>query len=371
MSKQLKLVITCGGTGGHFYPGLALARCAGSENTRLLLSGAHAPEQIAIAAQAGITGLPLTAMPSPGSLRNACRFVYGLCKGVREAKRALREFSPDAVIGMGSFASLPVAWAAKSLKIPLFLHDGNARIGRANRFLSSWARGLGAGFPPVNGDKCSAPIIDCGMPVRPELISQREMSKADAARRAAELWQREFSPDRPVLLVFGGSQGAAKINELVPEAVNSCGVPDIQIIHLTGRGKLESTREAYARCDLSPLLLESTSEMGVLLALADVVVSRSGGSTVAELALFGKAALLIPYPFAAENHQLDNARFYASSVAGQVIEQSELTPDKIAEFLTVLGDPDRLADWSSRAATLGRPRAAEDFLDAIAAAIGK
>ena len=362
----MKIVITCGGTGGHFFPGLAIARSVDNSEVKLLLSGIHSVEQAAIAGKFGISAVELPEMPSPGSLKKFFRFFYGLTRGFFIARRELKKFVPDAVIGMGSFASLPVALAARSLHIPLFLHDGNARIGKANRVLSRFAKALGAGFPPVNGNACRCEIVDCGMPVRPELVSGSALSKAQAIEKLNEITGYGFTPDKPLLLVFGGSQGALAINSTLPAAVAGCAVKDLQIVHLTGRGKLEECQKFYQASGVKACLLETSGDMDVMLSAADVVVSRSGGSSVAELALFGKAALLIPYPYAAEHHQDDNAAFFCNSGAGKMILQSLLTAEKIADFLnTVFLHPEIREDMANRAAQLARPCAAQDFLAAI------
>lgn len=359
----MKIVISCGGTGGHFFPGLALAREAGKENARLLLSGIHAENQKAIAEKYEIPAVALP--PMPVWKRHFFRFLGGLVKGYATARKTMKSDRPDAVIGMGSFASLPILLAAKNLHIPVFLHDGNARIGKANRILSRCAKMLGIAFPAVN--HCSCPVYECGMPVRQELIVQAEMTRLDALAKIKELFGTDFSADAPILLVFGGSQGAAAINAALPVALQKYGRSDIQIIHLTGVGKLDAAREAYQDLPNCRLLLETTSEMGALLAAADLVVSRSGGSTVAELALFGKPAVLIPYPYAAEGHQTDNARYYEKGGAASVLLQSDLSADVLLALLKCyLDDESKRKSASGCAKALGRPRAAADFLTAVA-----
>ncbi len=359
----MKIVISCGGTGGHFFPGLALAREAGNANARLLLSGIHADAQKKIAESYAIEALALP--PMPIWKRHFFSFLRGLAQGYATARNSLRENPPDAVIGMGSFASLPILLAARKLHIPVFLHDGNARIGKANRILSRHAKLLGIAFPAVN--VCHCPILECGMPVRQELIAQTSLSREEALAKIKEIFGVAFSADAPILLVFGGSQGAAAINACVPAALAQYGKKEVQVIHLTGVGKLDAVREAYRNLPNVHLLQETTSEMAPLLAAADLVISRSGGSTVAELALFGKPAVLIPYPYAAENHQTDNARYYENSGAGNVLLQSELTPETLTERLRFyLDDEVQRKSAFAKAKALARPRAAADFLAAVA-----
>ncbi len=205
------------------------------------------------------------------------------------------------------------------------------------------------------------------MPVRPELEKQSALCRSEAFSLIAEKFGVSFDEKNPLILIFGGSQGAAAINAVLPEAVTLYGRREVQIIHLTGAGKMDAVSEAWKKLPNAHLVLESTPEMGILLAAADLVVSRSGGSTVAELALFGKAALLIPYPFAAEYHQTDNARHYGSSGAGSVVLQEELTAEKIAAlFHQYLDDGAALKTVSAKALALARPHAAARFLAAVA-----
>ncbi|MCQ2378735.1 MAG: UDP-N-acetylglucosamine--N-acetylmuramyl-(pentapeptide) pyrophosphoryl-undecaprenol N-acetylglucosamine transferase [Victivallaceae bacterium] len=359
----MKIAVSCGGTGGHFYPGLALAREAGGDASLVLLSGIHAPEQKAIAEKQGLRAVALPAMPI--WKRAPFGFARGLWNGFFTARKELKTFAPDAVIGMGSFASAPILLAAKTLSLPIYLHDGNARIGKANRIFSRFARLLGIAFPPVN--TCVCPVSECGMPVRPELEAQTSMSRGEAFAKMRELFGVEWQDDAPLALIFGGSQGAAAINAVLPEAVAQYGKKELRIVHLTGAGKKAAADEAWKPLPNPRLVLESTPEMGVLLAAADIVVSRSGGSTVAELALFGKAAVLIPYPYAAENHQTDNARYYESSGAGSVVLQEDLSAETIsALFHRYLDDGAALKAVSEKAKVLARPRAAAHFLAAVA-----
>ena len=374
MRNLEKVVITCGGTGGHFYPGLAIAKRALGRGikAKLLLSGVNSVRQSEIAQAAGVDAVILPEMPSPGTLRRTLRFVSGLTGGTLAAIRQLRSFRPDAVIGMGSFASLPVATAAQLAGVPLFLHDGNARIGRANRFLSRYARFLGAGYPPVNRDRCRCPVIDVGMPVREKLEAARGITRAEAVRALNRKFGVGLEPELPTLLVFGGSQGAKIFNETVPQAVKQLADVEFQLLHLTGRGKLESTVEAYRDFPGKKLVIESDEEMEYFLGAADLVISRSGGATVAELALFGKPALLVPYPFAAEGHQKDNADFYVSGGAGECFDNADFSVDLAAGRIGhYLREPDKLKVLSRAALQLARPDAAGAMLDCIAMSLGQ
>jgi len=317
-----RLVITCGGTGGHFFPGLSIAREVKSQgkSVLILLSGEHAVAQREIAKNFGIDAVALPNMPS---YRKApFRFCCGLLGGFFSALRQLGKFKPQALLGMGSFATSPLIAAAWVRRIPVFLHDGNARIGKANRIFSRKAKIMGTGFPAVNAHVCRCPVVCTGMPVRPELRQFADLSKADAIAALNSGFGVNFTAELPVVLVTGGSQGAAIFNSVLPQVLCSR-AEKFQLIHLTGKGKFAETAQAYENAGFPKLLLDSCSQMELCLGAADLVFSRSGGSTAAELSLFGKASVLVPYPYAAEGHQTDNAGYFESHGAAKMVKNSD------------------------------------------------
>ena len=332
------IVITCGGTGGHFYPGLSIARTqqARGKKVLLLLSGKNSAEQSCVAEKFNIPCLTLPHMPSPSIKhpRNCWKFLKGLLGGIKQAKAVLKAEKPTAVLGMGSFASLPVIWAAKSLRLPIFLHDGNARIGKANRFLSRYARVLATAFPAVNFHKVRSKYVVSGMPVRPEL-KQSAMSKADAINALNEKFKSSLTAENFTILLFGGSQGARKLNEVFGKAVKALAKKHshIQLIQLTGAGEFDSVVKFYGEPDFPLLLLPSLAEMHWAYNAADLVICRSGGSTVAELNAFGKYAVVVPYPFASELHQDDNADYLATLKAAEKVNNADLNETMALELL--------------------------------------
>ena len=186
MMKLQRLVISCGGTGGHFFPGLSIARTFKKQggSVLLLLSGVNAVNQVNIAASFGIDAVALPHLPN--WKRNPFGFISGAIKGFCKSFREIKRFAPQAVLGMGSFTMTPVITAGKLQRIPVALHDGNARIGRGNRIFSRFAEVLGAGFPPVNGSACHCRIVDAGMPVRPELLDAKDITRAAAVKKLNE-----------------------------------------------------------------------------------------------------------------------------------------------------------------------------------------
>ena len=371
MKKLERLIISCGGTGGHFYPGLSIARefQAQGGSVILLLSGVNSVQQVKAAQSCGINAVALPMMPS--ITRNPLKYFWGLFLGWRQSMKVMKSFAPQAVLGMGSFAMSPVLTAALMKKVPIALHDGNARVGRANRWSSCFAKVLGAGYPPVNKDKCHCRIADVGMPVRPELLKAEKLGRSEALQKLNELFGSDLKDGLTTILIFGGSQGAAVFNTVLPQALLECDMDSIQVLHLCGKGKKEDAEKLYSKAAFPVLLLESSDKMEYFLAAADAVFCRSGGSTLAELALFGKGAYLIPYPYASEGHQQDNAEYFERNGAAKIIVNSEFTVEKACELLKSEVGADRsiIIQRGEAAAKLARPDAASDMLKEISSVI--
>jgi UDP-N-acetylglucosamine--N-acetylmuramyl-(pentapeptide) pyrophosphoryl-undecaprenol N-acetylglucosamine transferase len=368
-----RLVITCGGTGGHFFPGLSIAREFKEEGGEVLLflGGKNADAQADIATLHGIDSVKLTSSPRPNSVTGAYKFMSETFSGIIAARKYLKKFKPDALLAMGSFTSLPAAIGAMTLQIPLFLHDGNARVGKANRFLSRWAQYLCTAFPAVNGDKIRCPFSFTGMPVRPELIVS-QISKSEAIQNLNIKFGSILDPELPTILIFGGSQGAEVFNRNFPEAILESPNRQFQVLHLTGHGKFEFVNSVYEKAFFPFLALPSASEMDLFYQAADIVVCRSGGSTIAELTLFGKFAFLVPYPHAAENHQYDNALYMKNGGAAEIIANAECTREKAAKLLDRwLEDPEKYRALGIKSKDLGKPHAAADTLQIIKDCLAK
>ena len=263
---------------------------------------------------------------------------------------------------MGSFAMTPVLLAARKRRIPIFLHEGNTVIGKANRIFSRSARAVGCAYPPVNAERIRAPWELVGMPVRQSLRRHVGITKEQAIRALNDNFGAGFVPELSTLLVIGGSQGAASFNSVLPAVFKSC--PDrLQVMHLSGRGKREDTTEAYRGFTGKLLLLESSEHIEWFLGAADLVFARSGGSTLAELTLFGKPAVLIPYPYAAEDHQRRNAEWFVGAGGGRMIASSDFSFDTAKAMLEI--PPDEWRRCSAASLRAARPDAAEKMLAMI------
>jgi len=368
MQELNRLIVSCGGTGGHFNPGLSTAcafRDAGGKPL-LILGGKHFEEQSKTAEKNGIEYRRVSCAPLSKSPGGILRFFSQQWRGYREACAVFREFKPDAVLSMGAFPSIPASVAAWRTRIPLFLHDGNARIGKSNRVFSRIASGIALSFPAVNEGTLHCPATVTGLPLRKALLEDVPASKAEAIARINATRGTAFAPDRPVVLVFGGSLGAAAINENFTIPIDHPNAASLQVIHLSGPGKYNAIHDKYSACGINALTLESASDMQNLYMAADLVVCRAGGSTVSELAIFGRYAVLVPYPYAAEGHQDDNARLLAKTGAARIVPNSECSPELfrgiLAEFLD---DPDKFRQAGAAARTMAQPKAASNVIDFI------
>lgn len=328
----------------------------------MLLGGNNVETQGEAAEGFSLNVLKLKPTPAPRLILPFFRFIYGSIWGTLASINTMRKFRPDALLAMGSFASMPAVLAAKILRIPIFLHDGNARVGRANRFFSRWARLMAVSYPPVNAEKIQCPYKCIGMPVRPEL-DYRPMEKTKAIEKINTLFDLDFKAELPTLLIFGGSQGAQIFNETFPQMMIKSGRTDFQVLHLSGEGKFDSVKAAYEAAKFPVLCLPGTSGMHWFYQAADAVVCRSGGSTIAELCIFGKFAFLVPYPFAAERHQDDNARFMVSTGAAEMLDNSECSIENTNELLNRwLADPVSFIERGWLAKEYAKPNAEDNML---------
>lgn len=366
------IIISCGGTGGHFYPGLSIAREFNLIGGRAVLAigGKHADEQLKIAKKYEVEAFKVTASPVPGNPLKALPFLLTTLRGVKQCRMKFKEYQPQAVLAMGCFASLPPAIAARRNKVPLFLHEGNALLGKANKFLSRFAVKLALSFPTVNIAGAHCPHVITGLPLRQEIISS-EYTKSEAIRLINEKYGENLDSERPLILVFGGSLGAATINNNIVLDDSIPDVESLQLIHLSGAGRDAEVRERFATAPCKVMVLESCPDMQILYSASDLVISRAGGSTVSELALFGKYAVLIPYPFAAEHHQDDNARWLAQTGGAMVVSDSEATPERFRELISDwIQNRGGYIEKGFRSREIASPRAARNVIDMIAQNIG-
>ena len=348
-------MIVAGKTGGHIYPGIALAREIRGRRpgapilfvgTRDGLEQRLVPEagfELAAVRASGFVGKSL-----PAKLLSLLR----LPGGYLEARRLLVRHRARAVAGMGGYVSVPVLAAARTLGIPTLVHDSNALPGLATRQLNRFATRTAVGLERSNA-RLARPGVVTGTPVRAEFFAIPPLAASARTRR---------------LLVFGGSQGSAVLNRAMAQAAPRLAGRDLEVIHQTGEKHLARVRESYgpagppAGWRLEPFLPRLAGE----LAWADLVVSRAGALTLAELAAGGRPALLVPFEAATHGHQRENARALVEAGAARLIEEPDLTGDVLAgAVLDLLSDRVRLAGMGERARSLAVPDAARRLADLL------
>lgn len=359
------VAIACGGTGGHLFPGLAVAEelirrdCSVS-----LLISPKEVDQHAVKSAAGmeVIILPAVALTSGRFLH----FAAGFWKSYRQAKQLFQKRRPEAVLAMGGFTSAPPTLAGKHLGAKTFLHESNSIPGRANRWLTHVVEEAFVYFHETSGRLNMQRIHVTGMPVRSSFL---ELPDVTSARISLGLSAKE-----PVLLVMGGSQGASGINDLIVKAlpVLAQRLPHLQYLHLTGPNDVEKVQAAYAAKKLKAVVRPFLTEMDLGLAAATAAVSRAGASSLAEIAAVRLPAVLIPYPYAADDHQYYNALAFVESGAAKMAEQFSATPEFLAdEIAELIANQDTRADMQRALVQWHIPNAAEKIADLMFAAMAR
>ena len=337
------LMVMAGGTGGHIFPGIAVAEELRAQGWRIVWMGNPDGMEAQIVPTRGYetAWVRFGALRGKGLLRKLLLPV-NLLSGFWQALRALRRLQPDVVLGMGGYITFPGGMMASLLGRPLVLHEQNSVAGLANRVLAKVADRVLSGFPEVMDN-----AEWLGNPVRADITAVLPPTERYAGRSG---------PLR--LLVVGGSLGAAALNETVPQALARL-EPEARpiVVHQAGERQIEALRAAYARVQVEGELRPFIDDMAAAYADADLVICRAGALTVAELAAAGVASLLVPFPHAVDDHQTGNARFLADRGAAYLLPQTELSPDRLAGILSSL-DRGRLLNMAEHARALAKPLAA-------------
>jgi len=359
-STVRRVLIACGGTGGHLFPGLAVGRelRARGVEVGLIVSPKEVDQRALRGCDAGFEVLVLPAVGC--SLRRLPQFLAATFRGYRRAVRGFRARRPDALLAMGGFTAVAPLLAGRRLGIRSFLHESNVIPGRANRWLARLVDQGFTGFEAAVSRLPARTVTTTGTPVRPEF---RQTNPAEAR---AELG---FDANRPLLLVMGGSQGAQGVNQWVTLSAPALTArhPDLQICHLTGRADQGSVHAAYAAAGIAARVLTFSDQMHVLMAAATVAVSRSGASSLAEIAAVRLPTVLIPYPTAADDHQRANARVFVAAGAARMLDPVTERPADLVEAVSgLLSDPELREGFRKALAGLDYPDAAARLADGVA-----
>ena len=358
----MRVVITGGGTGGHLFPALAVgaALAARRPEAQALFVGASEGVESAVLPRLGhaFRGLEVRQIKGKGWRGQAAALLL-LPAAVRQAARLLREYGAQVVLGVGGYASFPTVLAARILRIPAVIHEQNAYPGLANRWLGRMASAVAVSFEAAAAFFPAGRVTVTGNPVRPEI---RPGDAAEARRRLHLL------PERFTVLIFGGSQGAHRINvgttEALPRLAGQRG--HIQFLHGTGERDLARVRQAYEEGGFQARVEAFFQDMAMAYAAADFVIARAGASTIFELAAVGKPALLVPYPYAANDHQRLNADVMVRAGAAWTVPDAYCDGQRIAASVqAALEKPELLARMGEQARSLARPDAAERIVDLL------
>ena len=362
MAKQLRILITGGGTGGHVFPAIAIADAIKriQPDTTFLFVGAIGKMEMERVPQAGypIEGLNIAGFQrgfSIESLRRNLMFPFKLATSALKAKRLVRQFQPDVVIGTGGYASGPVMRAAQQLGIPTVIQEQNSYAGVTNKLLAKNASRICVAYDNMEQYFPAGKIVFTGNPVRQDIL--RLENKRDLG-----LQHYGLSADKKTIVVIGGSLGARTLNRALAENTALLAArPDVQVLWQCGR----FYEREYTGCDTARLpnvqIRAFIDRMDLLYAAADLVISRAGALSISELCLVGKPVILVPSPNVAEDHQTKNALALVEKSAARLVRDAEAVEKLIPEALMLLEKEALMFSLGENIRHLGRPKAAENI----------
>ncbi|WP_062307839.1 undecaprenyldiphospho-muramoylpentapeptide beta-N-acetylglucosaminyltransferase [Alicyclobacillus sendaiensis] len=359
----MKVLLTGGGTGGHIFPALSLWRHlkARSEGASVLYVGTEQGLESRLVPEAG---LPFASIHAAGLRRDlsfdAVRTLATTYRGYREALRVVRDFRPDVAVGTGGFVALPVMYAATKLGVPSVIWEGNARPGLTNRLLMRRVDAVAVCFPESEALFPHAKrVVFTGNPRASEVVDV----SAEDKRKALDKY-RILRDQRVILIVFG-SRGSETANQVVASILpRFADHPAWRVLFVTGERHFEAIRDKVGPLSRNVTLHPFISDMPALLAHVDLMVSRAGSSTLAEICALGVASILVPSPYVTANHQEENAMQLARAGAARVIREADLTPDGLWNEICSMMEGD-LGEVRARARRFGRPDAVRRLGDLV------
>lgn len=361
MMTKGTILLAAGGTGGHLFPAEALSHELIARGWDVhLATDSRAKRYAGTFPATALHAIPSATIGSKNPLALARAF-WTIWRGAQEAGRVIGKIRPKAVVGFGGYPTLPPLWAATRRNVPTLVHEQNAVMGRANRALAARVTAIAGGFLAASGPNAGK-IIETGNPVRPAVLD------------AAATPYRASAAGEPFhLLVFGGSQGAQFFSDAIPAAIALLPQELRARLRVTQQARAEDAQRTIAayealgiKADISPFFTDMAQRM----AQAQLVISRSGASTVSEIATIGRPAMLVPYPHALDHDQAANAAALERAGGAEVCPQSGLSPEMIAQKLAAyMTDASRSAQMAQAARSVGKPNATQllaDLVEAIA-----
>lgn len=362
--KQLRIILSGGGTGGHIYPAVAVAEALEKrfgEAVELLFVGAEGKMEMEKVPALGyrIVGLPIAGLQRRMEWRNLL-VPFKVLRSIRMARKTIRDFKADAVVGFGGYASAPVLWAAQRLGVPTVIQEQNSYAGLTNKILAKRANRICTAYEGMERFFPADKIVLTGNPLR------GRFSKEGAVKTEA-LAHYGFTADLPVILVVGGSLGTRSLNEMMKAwLLRTGGTAPVQVIWQTGK-YYEREMQAFLQEHPAAHVWQGAfiERMDLAYAAADVVVSRSGAGTVSELCLVAKPVVFVPSPNVAEDHQTMNARALEQKGAALLVSDCDCREQAMERALALASDRQALEAMSRNLEALARPNAAERIVDEI------
>jgi UDP-N-acetylglucosamine--N-acetylmuramyl-(pentapeptide) pyrophosphoryl-undecaprenol N-acetylglucosamine transferase len=358
-NHAIRIIIAGGGTGGHLFPAIAIAQefiAKNSENKVIFVSTGN-PFELSVLDKAGFTLEKITAEGIKGrGLLRQLRSIWKIPMGIFESIRIIKNFRPDLVMGVGSYAAGPVAIGAWFMRKKLILHEQNILPGITNRILSRFADRIYVSFKNTKANFNPGKVVYTGNPLRKEFMQKAKEKK----NTTASAQKHPFT-----VLILGGSQGAHSINEAVINALEHFrGKHNFYFIHQTGKQDEAAVKKAYKDQGISCMVKSFFHDMPQQYQRANLIICRAGATTVAELAAVGKGVIFIPFPFAADNHQVLNARTFTKTGAAEMILQKHLTGRIIAQRIEYYAlNKEALEVMAAKAKSLGKPDAAKIIVE--------
>lgn len=356
--RGIHIMIAGGGTGGHLFPGVALARCFMERNpeNRVLFVGTDREFECRTLEREGFDHLAIRAAGIKGlGIFGKVKAAFKIPGALFQSSSIINEFKPDIIIGVGGYSSGPVALASWLKGIPVVVQEQNILPGITNKIMGRFASRIHVSFDESLGFFNAEKVMMSGNPVRQIILDARKRRD----QRKADEQSRLFT-----LLVAGGSQGARSINKAMVESLSFLtDKENLHVIHQTGETDCESVRDAYEREGISAEISAFYTDMDVQYERADLVICRAGATTLSEITVMGLPSILIPYPYAADNHQVKNALSLVDKEAAEMIEDKELTGEYLASRLTYFREnPDELWRMEKASLAYGKPEAAETIV---------
>lgn len=358
----MRILFAIGKTGGHIFPAIALAEefRRRDKDTQLLFIGSGEDIAVDILSRQGMNFQPINAHPIKGAgILGKIKAIFSLIGSLGRGEEILAEFKPDAVIGMGGYSSAAMVFCAFHMGIPCFLQEQNFMPGLTNRVLGLFAKTVFTAFENADKYFLTGKTVCAGNPVRSTI--KKERSENDYKKFGLE-------PGKFTLLVFGGSQGAHKINQTMIEAVKFWPNKgsDCQILHQTGAKDTDQVKQAYEEAGIRAAVFPFIDDMSAAYSVADLIVCRAGAVSISEVLNAEKASILIPYPHAANDHQTKNAQYLADRGAALLISERELDGQILAAHIKVFHEDEKSRLKIEReAANMAEPSAAKNIVNYV------